>query len=115
MEPSCATLSNVNNGANPRIAYNQSSNDFVVTYEYGRANGGRTSIGAKRFTINGDNEGETGGSMSPGLVASLEDSSLSNPDLVAHRGNYVLFVDDGSHRGGSRIGSWNNHTTIAVE
>lgn len=96
-EESCAPIENVDNGTNPRIAYNESTNDFVIVYELGRANGGRTSIGAKRVTVNGEGAGQVdSGSMMGGLVATLDGGSLSNPDIVSHQGDYVLFVDDGA-------------------
>jgi hypothetical protein len=97
MDEACATLSNVDNGSNPRIAYNVTNNDFVVIYEVARADGGRVSIGAKRVTLNSSNLGSVGGSMMPSIVATLDEASLTIPDIVSFKDEYVLFVSDGSN------------------
>jgi len=94
MDESCAALSNVDNGSNPRIAYNQTKNDFAVVYEVARADGGTASVGAKKVTLNSSNVGQVMGTMMVGTVASVDGSNLLNPEVVSFQNQYVLLVSD---------------------
>lgn len=96
MADKCEPQSNVDNGANPRIAFNQTTNDFVISYEVARASGGNASIGAKRVTLNDSNVGQVTGSVMPDIVAAVDGASLSNGDLISYKNNYVLVVGEGS-------------------
>jgi hypothetical protein len=96
IDEKCATLDNVDNATTPRIAFNGTSGDFVAVYKIGRANGGRTAIGAKKVTVDAGGTGMATASMMPDLVASSDTASLNNPDVIAFKGDYILFADDGS-------------------
>jgi len=105
METSCATLSNVQNGTNSRIAYNATTNDFVIVYELARADGGSPSIGAKRVTLDDDNVGQVGGSMMAGILASADGESFSSPDILSFNNRYVLVTSDGTNLRTKRFAS----------
>ncbi|MDL1870600.1 LamG domain-containing protein [Deltaproteobacteria bacterium PRO3] len=105
MADSCEPTSNVDNGSNPRIAVNQTSNDFVIAYEVARASGGNASIGAKRVTLDGSNVGQVNGNIMPDLVASVSGSSLNNPEVVSYGNQYVVFASDGSNIRGKAFSS----------
>lgn len=97
MAENCEPLSNVDNGTNPRIAMNQTSNDFVIAYEVARASGGNAGIGAKQVTLDSGNVGQVSGSIMPNLVANVSGSSLNNPEIISYKTQYVLFASDGSN------------------
>lgn len=105
MAESCEPTSNVDNGSNPRIAVNQTSNDFVIAYEVARASGGNASIGAKRVTLDAGNVGQVNGSIMPDIVANVSGSSLNGPDIISFKNQYVLFVSDGSNIRGKSFAS----------
>ncbi|MFO1463698.1 MAG: LamG-like jellyroll fold domain-containing protein [bacterium] len=112
MAENCEAPSNVDNGVNPRIAVNQTSNDFVVAYEVARASGSNASIGAKRVTLDGSNVGQVTGSIMPGIVANVSGASLNNPEIVSFKNRYVLFASDGSN---IRAKSFDSSTISASE
>jgi len=95
MDTKCAPLANVENATQPRLAYNAGTDDFVAVYEIGRADGGRKSIGAKRFTLDENKVGQVAGSMMPGIMATSDGNSLTAPDLAAFGDRYVLVASDG--------------------
>lgn len=105
MAESCEPTSNVDNGSNPRIAVNQTSNDFVIAYEIARASGGNASIGAKRVTLDAGNVGQVNGSIMPDIVANVSGSSLNSPEIISFRNQYVLFASDGSNIRGKSFAS----------
>lgn len=117
MADNCEPQSNVDNGVNPRIAFNQSTNDFVITYEVARASGGNASIGAKRVTINTLNVGEVTGSIMPDIVASVDGGNLTNGDIVAYENNYYIFISDGTNIRAKSFtsGSISNSTPDVIE
>jgi len=110
----CDPQDNVDNGANPKIAYNETNKDFVIGYEVAKASGGNASIGAKRVTINAEKNGDVTGNILPGIISKVDGSSLTLGDIIAHNGEFIAFMDDGSNVRGllfnsSDIATLNNH------
>lgn len=97
MMDKCEAQSNVDNGTNPRIAFNQGTDDFVIAYEVAKASGGNATIGAKRVTVDAVGVGTVTGNIMPDIVAAVAGGSLNNPDIVSYKDNYVLFVGDGAN------------------
>lgn len=93
LEDSCASLDNVDSAVNPRVAFNRVLRDFVVVYERARANGGSTSIGAKRLNVSEREIQVSGGAMTLSTLLSLEEGSLHHPELISFGDLYVLFVE----------------------
>lgn len=93
LENSCAALENVDSAANARVAFNATTNSFVVVYERYRANGGASSVGAKQVMVSGREAQVSGGAMMSGTLAELEQGSLQNPEVISFNNSYVLFAE----------------------
>ncbi len=94
LEDHCVSPVNVDKANEPRISYNEQSDDFVVVYELARAGGGRTAVGAKQIVFQGQ-EAMVKGSMMAGLLAFFEDSSLKDPDVISDGEHYLMVASDG--------------------